>query len=94
VSGTQADTSTTNNIIVMKMSNLKRTFKVSEKIFPINILVKYELKKKNLNQKETQDDSEESDSDEDEDADEQPELEAALIKHNGCVNRIRVRRFL
>ena len=34
-------------------------------------------------------DSEDSESEEDED--EQPELEAALINHNGCVNRIRVR---
>ena len=46
-----------------------------------------------LTQKETHSDSEESDSDEDGDEDEQPELEAALIKHNGCVNRIRVRIF-
>ena len=43
------------------------------------------------NIKETESDSEESDSDDDEEDDEQkPELEAALIKHNGCVNRIRV----
>lgn len=35
-------------------------------------------------------DEEESDSDSDEDDDSKPELETALVKHTGCVNRIRV----
>ena len=41
--------------------------------------------------KEAPSESEDSESEDDEDDEEQkPELEAALIKHNGCVNRIRV----
>lgn len=34
------------------------------------------------------DESDESDSDEDED--DKPDLEAAFLKHSGCVNRVRV----
>lgn len=36
-------------------------------------------------------DAEESDSESDEDEDSKPELETALVKHAGCVNRIRVK---
>ncbi len=66
VAGTQAEQSLANNVIVMKMSNLKKTGK----------------------EKEGEEDSD-SDSD-DEDEDDKPELETAMIKHNGGVNRIRV----
>lgn len=36
-------------------------------------------------------DAEESESESDEDEDSKPELETALVKHAGCVNRIRVK---
>jgi len=36
------------------------------------------------------DDDEEEDSDDDEDENKTPRLECARIKHQGCVNRIRV----
>ena len=38
----------------------------------------------------SEEDEEESDSESDEDEDKKPELETALIKHAGCINRIRV----
>ena len=41
---------------------------------------------------ENDDESDESDDDDDE-SDKNPELETAMIKHNGSVNRIRVRKF-
>jgi len=69
VAGTQAETSAQNNVIVMKLSNMKRTFK---------------------EQKQTED-SDDSDS---EDEDDQPDLEAASISHSGCVNRIRVLKYI
>ncbi|CAF0981742.1 unnamed protein product [Brachionus calyciflorus] len=69
VSGTQADPTQPNNLIVMKMSNLKRTFK-----------------------EDKNEDSEEDDDSESEDEDDKPELEAALIRHSGTVNRIRASR--
>jgi ribosome assembly protein RRB1 len=51
------------------------------------------LKMSNLNRTSKPkdgEDEEDSDSDSDEDEDSKPELETALIKHTGCVNRIRV----
>ncbi len=45
----------------------------------------------NIKKDSNEEDDSESESDEDEDEDDQKaELEAALIKHNGCVNRIKV----
>ena len=42
-------------------------------------------------QKEEEEDSDESEEEEEEeDEDKKPEMETALIKHTGCVNRIRV----
>lgn len=64
VAGTQAEAKNQNQVIVMKLSNLKRTFK------------------------EHKEESESEDS-ESEDEEDLPELEAASINHNGCVNRIR-----
>ncbi|CAH1794923.1 unnamed protein product [Owenia fusiformis] len=70
VSGTQAERSHTNNVIVMKLSNLQAT--------------------KNKNG----DDDDDDDSDEDSDSEmEGPELEAAMIKHVGVVNRIRTTQY-
>ncbi|RNA37750.1 Glutamate-rich WD repeat-containing 1 [Brachionus plicatilis] len=71
VSGTQADPTQANNLIVMKMSNLKRTYK---------------------EQKQEDEESDEEDS-ESEDEDDKPELEAAMIRHSGTVNRVRATRF-
>ncbi|XP_023218153.1 glutamate-rich WD repeat-containing protein 1-like [Centruroides sculpturatus] len=66
--GTQAQRLHTNNVIVMKMSNLHRI----------------KIKKNTL--------EDESDSESDEECeDDKPELECAMIPHQGCVNRIRVR---
>ncbi|XP_023209757.1 glutamate-rich WD repeat-containing protein 1-like [Centruroides sculpturatus] len=65
--GTQAQRLHTNNVIVMKMSNLHRI----------------KIKKNTL--------EDESDSESDEECeDDKPELECAMIPHQGCVNRIRV----
>ncbi|XP_064478511.1 glutamate-rich WD repeat-containing protein 1-like [Ornithodoros turicata] len=69
VSGTQAERSHLNHVIVMKMSNMSRN-KASKKA------------------NENEDD--ESDSSDSEDEDDKPELDSALIPHQGCVNRIRV----
>ena len=66
MSGTQAEANAQNNVIVMKMSNLKKTLK------------------ENNAESDSEDDSDS------EDEDDQPELEAAMIKHSGAVNRIRV----
>ena len=68
VSGTQAESTHGNHIIVMKMSNLKKTLK----------------------DKDNSEDESDEDSDSD-DEEERPELEAAMIRHSGCVNRIRVK---
>nr|XP_027207824.1 glutamate-rich WD repeat-containing protein 1-like [Penaeus vannamei] len=62
VAGTQAARTHVNNIIVMKMGNLK---KISEG------------------------DEDEDDEDEEEDEDGDPVISSAMVKHNGCVNRIR-----
>lgn len=70
VSGTQSDSTQTNNVIVMKMSNLKKTLK----------------------DKEEEEEEESDDESESEDEEEGPELEAAMIRHSGCVNRIRATR--
>lgn len=73
VSGTQASNALANNVIVMKMSNLKKTYK-----------------------EEKEDESDEDEDEEEDDDDEEennPELEAALIKHTGGINRIRVSYF-
>lgn len=72
VSGTQASNALANNVIVMKMSNLKKTFK---------------------EEKEDESESEDDEDDEEEDEENNPELEAALIKHTGGINRIRVSFF-
>lgn len=54
------------------------------------------IKMSNLHRtsKPKSEDAEESDSESDEDEDSKPELETALVKHAGCVNRIRVRQVL
>ncbi|XP_037033072.1 glutamate-rich WD repeat-containing protein 1 [Bradysia coprophila] len=75
VAGTQAAKAHVNSVIVMKMSNLHRT-----------------SKEQNEDGEEEEDDSD-SDVDDDEDVDsidkKKPKMECALIKHQGCVNRIR-----
>lgn len=65
LAGTQAQQVHANNIIVMKLSNLRKTNKEG-------------------------DDDESDDDDEEEDEDEKPKMTGAMIKHQGCVNRIRV----
>lgn len=65
--GTQGERDHSNNIIIMKMSNLHKTKK-----------------------EEKDEESDEDDDSEDEDDTKQPELETAMIKHEGAVNRIRV----
>jgi ribosome assembly protein RRB1 len=45
---------------------------------------------KNIEKDDDDDNEEESDSDDDEDESKMPHLECARIKHQGCVNRIRV----
>ncbi|KAG5900474.1 hypothetical protein JTB14_010886 [Gonioctena quinquepunctata] len=60
VAGTQASQAHTNNIIVMKLSNLHKTMK-----------------------------EENDESDEEDDENKNPKMAGALIKHQGCVNRIR-----
>ena len=71
VAGTQAEHAHTNNIVVMKMSNLTAVSKPK-------------------NDDEDSDSSSEDDDSSDE-KDKEPVLDAALIKHPGTVNRIRVR---
>lgn len=63
ISGTQAPTSFTNRLIVMKMSNMQKT--------------------------QPRDDSDSEDS-EDEEENIKPDLECAIIHHQGSVNRVRV----
>ena len=63
LSGTQASTTFTNRLIVMKMSNMQKT--------------------------QPESDSEDEDSDE-EDEILKPDLECAIIHHQGSVNRVRV----
>lgn len=69
VAGTQASQAHVNSVIVMKLSNLRKTEKIE--------------------------DEEDDDGDDDEDSDDEteekhPKMAGALIKHQGCVNRIRV----
>jgi len=71
VSGTQSLSSHTNNVIVMKMSNLH---KLKEKLRP----------------ESDDEDPDDSESEEEEIDTEKPNLIAALLKHQGCINRIRV----
>lgn len=78
VAGTQAERQHTNNLIVMKMHNLYGTNQGT--------------KKKEDTKKEDEDSEDDSDSESDADDENQPELETAVIKHQGCVNRVRVRR--
>lgn len=68
VSGTQADRSHTNNVVVFKLANMHKSNTVED------------------------DDEESSESDEEEEENEakKPVMSAALMKHNGGVNRIRV----
>ena len=70
MAGTQAERAHTNQVIVMKMSNLRKTTKEPKK--------------------DKEEESDDESSDEDEDEDEKPELETAMIKHNGSINRLRV----
>lgn len=74
VAGTQAASSHINNVIVMKMHNLHRTSKE-----------KPSDKDSDL-ESESED---ESDEEEMEDTSKKPKMTCALIKHVGCVNRIR-----
>lgn len=46
--------------------------------------------KKTLKDDDKESDDESESEDEDDDEEERPELEAAMIRHSGCVNRIRV----
>ncbi|TMW54649.1 hypothetical protein DOY81_000180 [Sarcophaga bullata] len=76
VAGTQAARTHVNNLIVMKMSNLHKTQEVDD-------------------EKDEDDDDEELDDDQDDvDGDElkKPQMTCALIKHQGCVNRVRSKR--
>lgn len=75
VAGTQAQRAHTNSVIVMKMGNLHRN---------------KEAKPAKEDADEKSDSDSDSDSEDDSDADKAPELEAAMIKHTGSVNRIRV----
>lgn len=66
VAGTQASQAHVNSVIVMKLSNLRRTGNSDE-------------------------DDDDDDEEEDDDGEEKhPKMAGALIKHQGCVNRIRV----
>ena len=66
IAGTQAATSFTNRLIVMKMSNMQKT--------------------------QPKEESESEDSEDEEEGDIKPDLECAIIHHQGSVNRVRVRR--
>ena len=61
----------------------------SPKVHSNSIIV---MKMSNLNktQKEKKNEDDEEEESESEDEDEVPEMETALVKHTGCVNRIRV----
>lgn len=48
--------------------------------------------KKTLKDDDKESDDESESEDEDDDEEERPELEAAMIRHSGCVNRIRVNK--
>lgn len=65
ISGTQAPTSFTNRLIVMKMSNMQKT--------------------------QPRGDSDSEDDSEDEENEMKPDLDCAIIHHQGSVNRVRVR---
>lgn len=69
VAGTQAETSKSNEVIVMKMSNMNRV-------------------KAKIKEEDGDDDSDSSSGEEDEK--DKAKLDAASIKHEGAVNRIRV----
>lgn len=56
------------------------------------IVMKLSNLHKTNNNKE--DNEEENDSDDEDDQDKQPKMHGALIKHQGCVNRVRVRKIL
>lgn len=71
MAGTQAPKTHINNLIVMKLSNLKKT---------------------GQNDKSDNEDEDEELSD-DEDEVDGPKMDGALIKHQGCVNRVRVGLF-
>lgn len=77
VAGTQAARTHVNNLIVMKMSNLHKTQEGGE-------------------EEEEEYDAEELEDDQDDDGNAEekrkPQMRCALIKHQGCVNRIRARR--
>uniref|UniRef100_A0A1A9WWK2 Glutamate-rich WD repeat-containing protein 1 n=1 Tax=Glossina brevipalpis TaxID=37001 RepID=A0A1A9WWK2_9MUSC len=76
IAGTQAARTHVNNLIVMKMHNLHKTQEKAED--------------------EEEDDDEELEDDEDDVVDREelkkPQMSCALIKHHGCVNRVRTRR--
>ncbi len=61
----------------------------AERLHANHIIV---MKMSNLrkNKQENEDDDDDSDEDSDEDEDEKPELESAMLKHNGGTNRLRV----
>ena len=83
VAGTQAETQSQNKLIIMKLSNLKRTFKVFDYL---NFKIIYYNLEICIQENE---DSNSEDSESEDDEDEKPELEVAAINHNGCVNRVR-----
>lgn len=68
VAGTQASQTHVNSVIVMKLSNLRKTGRSED---------------------EEDDDGDDEESD-DETGEKHPKMAGALIKHQGCVNRIRV----
>ena len=66
IAGTQAATSFTNRLIVMKMSNMQKT--------------------------QPKEESDSEDSEDEDEGDIKPDLECAIIHHQGSVNRVRVRK--
>ena len=72
VSGTQASSSHTNNVVVFKMSNLHKS------------------KTKTDENDELSDSEDEIEEEEEESEARKPVMTAAMMKHNGGVNRIRV----
>ena len=73
VAGTQAASSHINNLIVMKMHNLHRTSK----------------ERPQDKDSDLESDSEDESDDEADDVSKKPKMTCALIRHVGCVNRIR-----
>ncbi|KAK9685491.1 Histone-binding protein RBBP4 or subunit C of CAF1 complex [Popillia japonica] len=96
VAGTQAGQAHINNIIVMKLSNLYATNKDDDEDDEDDDESDDEsdknpkMKLSNLYATNKDDDEDDEDDDEsDDESDKNPKMAGALIKHQGCVNRIR-----